>query len=128
MACLRLLAVAVGTVFAAPLATAASPTPLEQCNESAMGMHGLGHCQQTELQRQQARLRGVYYSLPPALDSARRAQLPALQRQWATWRQANCRFHVDPGAGTLQTMQAAQCQAQMTQARADELAKLQQAL
>lgn len=95
------------------------------CMESSGGVTvEMLDCIGEEFERQDARLNNAYRTLRAPLSPARQQQLQAAQRLWVQYRDANCRFYLDPDGGTLATVSANDCVLRETAARAQELEAL----
>ncbi len=80
-------------------------------------------CIDAEIQRQDQRLNEVYTALRADVQEGRKNQLRDAQRAWINFRNANCAFHLDPDAGSLARISAADCVLRLTATRAEELAQ-----
>lgn len=95
------------------------------CMDSANTTVAMGHCIKTETTQQDARLNKAYKGLMGKLDDAQKKRLRGVQRNWISYRDANCQFHGSAYAGgTLAGVAAGTCLMDMTRERAAELERL----
>jgi len=80
-------------------------------------------CIQAKTNAAGQRLNAAYKALQAQIDdAAQRQPLLAAQRLWAQYRDANCRFYGTPD-GSIRQVQAAECLRSMTEDRARETRK-----
>lgn len=82
------------------------------------------NCIGAEHERQDALLNQRYKALMKLLPEVRQERLREAQRAWIGFRDANCRFYLDPDGGTMATISAASCGLEFTAERAAELDRL----
>ncbi|HDS1682398.1 TPA: DUF1311 domain-containing protein [Pseudomonas putida] len=95
-----------------------------QCMDSASSTVAMSSCIQTETQLQDQRLNRVYKQLTTKLAPGPQKSLRDVQRQWITYRDANCKFHVQASGGTLAQLEGGMCVLDMTRERAAELERI----
>lgn len=78
-------------------------------------------CIGAETKAQDARLNKSYKDVIATLSPSRKAVLQEAQRAWIKFRDANCRFYLDPDGGTMASVSAADCLMSGTATRAKEL-------
>jgi uncharacterized protein YecT (DUF1311 family) len=81
-------------------------------------------CIKEELQRQERNLNAAYQALMGSVPEKRRAQLRDAQRKWIAFRDANCRFYLDPEGGSAAWLASNECVVTLTADRAHELENL----
>lgn len=81
-------------------------------------------CMGTETKAQDAKLNASYQKALSGLTAARKKELTEVQRMWINYRDANCKFYMDPDGGTLARVSSSQCLMMATAERADELRML----
>jgi uncharacterized protein YecT (DUF1311 family) len=70
------------------------------CLDKAGGVtSAMQDCIKQELEVQDRSLTAAYQTLMGSLPEKRRAQLRDAQRKWIAFRDANCRFYLDPEGG-----------------------------
>ncbi|RAS32722.1 MULTISPECIES: lysozyme inhibitor LprI family protein [unclassified Pseudomonas] len=95
-----------------------------QCMDSASSTVAMSSCIQTETQLQDQRLNRVYQQLTTKLAPGPQKSLRDVQRKWITYRDANCKFHVQASGGTLAQLEGGMCVLDMTRERAAELERI----
>ena len=95
----------------------------DACLDKANSTVDMLDCIDAETQRQDQRLNEVYTALRADVQEGRKNQLRDAQRAWINFRNANCAFHLDPDAGSLARISAADCVLRLTATRAEELAQ-----
>lgn len=79
------------------------------------------NCIAEELEKQDARLNSVYKQFSASLTAERKKDLVEAQRLWIQYRDANCKFYVDPEGGTAELLAGNECLLWQTTERANEL-------
>lgn len=109
----------------APMAQADDNSPAySQCMDNASSTVAMSSCIQTETQLQDQRLNRVYKQLSSKLEPASQKSLRNVQRQWITYRDVNCKFHVQASGGTMAQLEGGICVLDMTRERAAELERV----
>jgi uncharacterized protein YecT (DUF1311 family) len=78
-------------------------------------------CIGSETKVQDARLNKAYKYVIATLSPSRKTELQEAQRAWIKFRDANCRFYLDPDGGTMASVNSADCLMSTTANRAKEL-------
>ena len=94
------------------------------CMNKASSTIGMVQCTSAEIARQDARLNKAYNALMSQQSKARKQELQTAQRLWIKYRDANCKFYVDPNGGSIAQVKAANCVMNETLKRANELENL----
>lgn len=91
-------------------------------SEDAKTTVGMLQCIETEMTLQDARLNKAYKKVMADLDAPGKKALQDAQRQWITYRDADCAFHrsLEEG-GTLAAVEDAYCVLEQTAIRAGQL-------
>lgn len=118
----RILASALVLLGASQLAQADS---YSQCMKTANTTVAMRDCSGAELKRQDVRLNQTYKSAMGSLEQPQQDKLREAQRAWVKYRDANCGMYYGLTGGTIDQLNGAGCEVDMTKQRADELEKLQ---
>ncbi|MHA6197224.1 lysozyme inhibitor LprI family protein [Pseudomonas wadenswilerensis] len=118
----RILASALVLLGASSLAQADS---YSQCMKTANTTVAMRDCTGAELKRQDTRLNQSYKSAMGSLEQPQQDKLREAQRAWVKYRDANCGMYYGLTGGTIDQLNGAGCEVDMTRQRADELEKLQ---
>jgi uncharacterized protein YecT (DUF1311 family) len=95
------------------------------CMDKAGGVTArMLECMGTETKAQDVKLNASYQKALAGLTAARKKELTEIQRMWLKYRDANCKFYMDPDGGTLARVTSSQCFMMATATRADELRRL----
>lgn len=94
------------------------------CMNKASSTMGMVQCTSAEIARQDARLNKAYNALMSKQSKTRKQELQTAQRLWIKYRDANCKFYVDPNGGSIAQVKAANCVMNETANRATELENL----
>lgn len=96
-----------------------------QCMQTANTTVAMRDCSGAELKRQDTRLNQAYKSTMNSLEQPQQDKLREAQRAWVKYRDANCGMYYGLTGGTIDQLNGAGCEVDMTKQRADELEKLQ---
>ncbi|MFJ4373583.1 lysozyme inhibitor LprI family protein [Pseudomonas japonica] len=118
----RILASALALLGASPMAQADS---YSQCMKGAASTVAMRDCSGVELKRQDSRLNQAYKQAMASLEAEQQGKLRDAQRLWVKYRDANCGMYYGLTGGTIDQLNGAGCEVDMTKQRADELEKLQ---
>lgn len=94
------------------------------CMNKASSTVSMVQCTSAETARQDARLNKAYNGLMSKLSKTRKQELQTTQRLWIKYRDANCKFYVDPNGGSIAQVNGANCVMNETAKRATELENL----
>lgn len=94
------------------------------CMNQASNTATMVQCVSNETARQDARLNKAYHGLMSKQSKTRKQELQAAQRLWIKYRDANCKFYLDPNGGTIARVKSANCVMNETANRATELENL----
>ena len=94
------------------------------CMNKASSTVSMVQCTSAETARQDARLNKAYNGLMSKLSKTRKQELQTAQRLWIKYRDANCKFYVDPNGGSIAQVKGANCVMNETAKRATELENL----
>ncbi|RFC84035.1 DUF1311 domain-containing protein [Acinetobacter sichuanensis] len=94
------------------------------CMNKASSTVSMVQCTSVETARQDARLNKAYNGLMSKLSKTRKQELQTAQRLWIKYRDANCKFYVDPNGGSIAQVKGANCVMNETVKRATELENL----
>ncbi|EKT4480875.1 lysozyme inhibitor LprI family protein [Pseudomonas putida] len=95
-----------------------------QCMDKASSTVAMSECIKAETHVQDQRLNRVYKQLMGKLDTGQQKSLRDVQRQWLTYRDGNCQFHVQASGGTMAQLEGGSCMLDMTRDRAAELERV----
>ena len=99
-------------------------TPYERCLAGSKGRTqvGMQACAAEEAARHDARLNRNYRAILDQLDNADdKEAVRNAQRAWIAFRDADCRSYVSDTWGSVSRLEGAQCLADRTEERADQL-------
>lgn len=94
------------------------------CMNKASSTVSMVQCTSAETARQDARLNKAYNGLMSKLSKTRKQELQTAQRLWIKYRDANCKFYVDPNGGSIAQVKGVNCVMNETAKRATELENL----
>lgn len=97
-----------------------------QCMKTANTTADMNDCSGAEYKRQDTRLNAAYKTAMASLEQPQQEKLRDAQRQWVKYRDANCAVYYTLTGGTIDLLNGAGCELDMTRQRADELEKLPQ--
>lgn len=100
-----------------------SPT-YTQCMDKASSTVAMSACIEDETKLQDDRLNRVYKQLLGKLDAPQQKSLREVQRDWISFRDKNCKFHVQASGGTMAQLEGGMCVLDMTRERAAELERI----
>ncbi|MFD2644225.1 lysozyme inhibitor LprI family protein [Pseudomonas japonica] len=118
----RILASVLALLGASQMAQADS---YSQCMQGANTTVAMRDCSGAELKRQDTRLNQTYKQAMASLEAEQQGKLRDAQRLWVKYRDANCGMYYGLTGGTIDQLNGAGCEVDMTRQRADELEKLQ---
>ncbi|WP_446731430.1 lysozyme inhibitor LprI family protein [Pseudomonas sp. PSKL.D1] len=108
-----------------PMAMADDNSPAyTECMDKASSTMAMSVCIQAETKLQDERLNRVYKQLMAKLDAGQQKSLRDVQRQWMSYRDGNCKFHVQASGGTMAQLEGVMCVLDMTRERASELQRV----
>lgn len=94
------------------------------CMNKASNTASMVQCVSNEMARQDVRLNKAYNSLMSKQSENRKQELQSVQRLWIKYRDANCKFYLDPNGGSIAQVKSANCMMNETLKRANELENL----
>lgn len=94
------------------------------CMNKAGNTATMVQCVSNETARQDARLNKAYNGLISKQSKTRKQELQTAQRLWIKYRDANCKFYLDPNGGSIAQVKSANCVMNETLKRANELENL----
>lgn len=124
----RIRGAALILLLASPLLHAAGKesASYSKCMKTANTTADMTDCSGAELKVQDARLNKAYKAALAGLEVPQQGKLRDAQRQWIAYRDANCAMYYTLSGGTIDLLNGAACELDMTNARADELENLPQ--
>ncbi|MCS3472876.1 uncharacterized protein YecT (DUF1311 family) [Pseudomonas sp. JUb42] len=105
----------------AAFAETKSSPEYDACLAKAMGDAAMSDCTRAETRKQDARLNKAYKAAMAVLPAEQKKQLKDAQMLWVKFRDADCGMQSTFTGGTMDMINGASCELNMTQTRADAL-------